>query len=193
MTLDLTAPIRSAQLRAAGGAPWLWATALYLLALAPLGAQAADATIEQKVQACVACHGPNGQSATPTLPSLAGQTSRYIYEQLRDFAAGRRESATMTPLAKTLSVEDMQALGDYFSAQRPMSSSHVPDPARVAHGESIAANALCTMCHAAALAGQNEVPRVADNSTSTSSRSSRASAAAIAPTTELPCRPSCGE
>jgi cytochrome c553 len=124
-------------------------------------AHAADAAIEEKTQACVACHGPNGQSSNPTLPSLAAQTSRYLYEELRDFQAGRRHSQTMTPIAKTLSTDDMQALADYFSARRPMSSSYATDPAKVAQGQSIAANALCVMCHEAGLAGQNEVPRIA--------------------------------
>lgn len=143
-----------------GAKPWLRCTFLYLLASAPL-AHAADAVIEQKAQACAACHGPNGQSSNPTVPSLAGQTSRYVYEELRDFQAGRRQSATMTPIAETLSTDDMQVLADDFSAQRPMSSSYATDPAKVAQGQSIAANALCTMCHEAGLAGQNEVPRVA--------------------------------
>lgn len=143
-----------------GARPWLWSTLLYLLAAAPL-THAADAVIAQKAQACVACHGPNGQSPDPTLPSLAGQTSRYLYEELRDFQAGRRQAVTMTPIAKTLSTDDMQALADYFSAQGSMSSSYATDPAKVAQGHSIVANALCTMCHNGDFAGQNEIPRIA--------------------------------
>jgi cytochrome c553 len=141
--------------------PWLWCTLLYLLASTPLGAQTADAAIEQKAQTCVACHGPQGQSSNPTLPSIEGQTSRYLFDQLRDFQAGRRQSATMTPIARTLSSQDMQALADYFSAQRPMSSSYVTDPAKVTQGQSIAANSLCAMCHGGGFSGQNEIPRVA--------------------------------
>jgi cytochrome c553 len=67
----------------------------------------------------------------------------------------------MTPIAKTLSTDDMQALADCFSAERPMSSSCATDPAKVAQGQSIAASALCAMCHEAGFAGQNEIPRVA--------------------------------
>lgn len=140
---------------------WLWCALLYLLASLPLGARAADAAVEQKAQACITCHGPQGQSSSPTLPSLDGQTSRYLFDQLRDFEAGRRPSETMTPIAKTLSPEDMQALADYFSAQRPMTSSDTTDPAKVAHGQSVAANSLCTMCHGDGFSGQNEIPRVA--------------------------------
>ena len=40
-----------------GTKPWLRCTFLYLLASAPL-AHAADAVIEQKAQACAACHRP---------------------------------------------------------------------------------------------------------------------------------------
>jgi cytochrome c553 len=150
--------------RSQGGAhkPSLGCALLYLLAsTVPLPAHADDAAVEQKAQTCIACHGPYGQSTNPTTPSLAGQTSRYIYEQLRDFSAGRRQSVTMTPIAKTLSSDDMQVLGDYFGAQRPMSSSDAIDPAKVAQGQSTATGALCTMCHLDGLAGQNEIPRVA--------------------------------
>jgi cytochrome c553 len=144
-----------------GAKPWLRYTFLYLLASAPL-AHAADAVIEQKAQACAACHGPNGQSSDPALPSLAGQTSRYVYDELRDFQVGRRHSVNMTPIAKTLSTDDMQRLADYFSEQRPMSSSTAAiDDAKVVQGRSIADNSLCVTCHEAGLTGQNEIPRIA--------------------------------
>jgi cytochrome c553 len=94
---------------------------LYLIGTTPL-AHAADPAVDQIARTCEGCHGPHGQSSNPTLPSLAGQTSQYIYEQLRDFEAGRRQSATMTPIAKTLSSDDMQKLAEYFSEQSPMSS-----------------------------------------------------------------------
>jgi cytochrome c553 len=143
-----------------GESPLLWCTLLYLIATAPL-AYAGDPAVEQKAEACAACHGAHGQSSNPTLPSLAGQTSRYIYEELRDFQAGRRQSATMTPIAKTLSSDDMQKLADYFNQQPPMSSSAAIDSAKLAQGRSIADNSLCATCHEAGLAGQNEIPRVA--------------------------------
>jgi cytochrome c553 len=159
ITLQSTGVARQAVV--ATSKSWLGYALLYLAASAPLAAHAADADIEQKAQACAACHGPHGQSSIATTPSLAGQTSRYLFEELRDFKAGRRDSPTMTPIATTLSAGDMQAFADYFSAQRPMSSNAATDAATVAQGRSIATSALCTMCHAGDLTGQNEVPRVA--------------------------------
>jgi cytochrome c553 len=139
---------------------------LCLLALAPIGAQAADAApeknaTERKAEVCAACHGPHGQSTNPAWPSLAGQTARYLDLQLRDFKAGRRSDPLMSPIAKTLSAQDMQALAEYFSRQRAMSSNTTTNPAKVAQGRTIAADSLCTMCHLGGFSGQNEVPLVA--------------------------------
>ena len=48
---------------------------------------------------CAACHGADGNSAAPTFPRLAGQSEKYIYKQLQDFKAGRRNNALMMPMA----------------------------------------------------------------------------------------------
>jgi cytochrome c553 len=36
-------------------------------------------------QVCVACHGADGNSATPANPSLAGQHPEYLVKQLQEF------------------------------------------------------------------------------------------------------------
>lgn len=116
--------------------------------------------IEAKVQTCTACHGPGGNSAMPEVPILAGQTSRYIYLQLRDFKEGRRSNELMSPMAKDLTKEEMLALGDYFAAQKRTGQNERGDAAKVDAGNKVADAALCTMCHLGGFAGQNEVPRV---------------------------------
>jgi cytochrome c553 len=74
---------------------------------------------ETKAAACVACHGPAGNSAAPTFPKLAGQSSKYIYEQLTAFKSGKRNNPIMMPQAATLSDQDMRDLAAYFAAQKP--------------------------------------------------------------------------
>jgi len=114
-----------------------------------------------KAEVCVACHGPGGNSARPEIPSLAGQTARYIYLQLKDFNEGRRVDSTMTPFAKTLTKDDMLNVAAYFSAQQLRPADFKADPQRVAKGASKSAETLCTMCHGGGFMGQNEIPRVA--------------------------------
>jgi cytochrome c553 len=123
-------------------------------------AQDAEAGVK-KAEVCVACHGPGGNSSQPRYPSLAGQTARYLYLQLKDFNEGRRTDSLMTPMAKGLTRDDMLNLAAYFSAQELRPADYQADPERVAKGSAKAAETLCTMCHGGGFMGQNEIPRVA--------------------------------
>lgn len=77
----------------------------------------ADGTAKSAV--CSACHGPNGNSANPEWPRLAGQSAVYIAEQLRLFRSGARANPVMQPLAAGLSDQDISDLAVYFEAQTP--------------------------------------------------------------------------
>jgi cytochrome c553 len=52
-------------------------------------------------------------------PKLAGQHTQYLDKQLTEFKSGQRKNPVMTPIAATLSKEDMAQLGAYFEAQQP--------------------------------------------------------------------------
>ena len=113
-----------------------------------------------KAAICAACHGPEGKAIDP-YPVLAGQTSRYLYLELRDFQEGRRSDPQMTPIAKDLSRDDMIALGNWFAAQKPGPNPFKADSAKVAAGQKVSDAVLCPMCHLGGFSGQNEIPRVA--------------------------------
>jgi cytochrome c553 len=138
------------------------ALAVLTLSLAsPATAQDAEAGARKAAEVCAACHGPGGNSSVPLYPHLAGQTARYIYLQLKDFNEGRRTDSLMTPIAKTLTRDDMFNVAAYFSAQELRPTDFKADPERVAKGSTKAAETLCTMCHGTGFRGQNEIPRVA--------------------------------
>jgi cytochrome c553 len=136
------------------------ALGLILCAL-PLASHADAEAGKAKAAACVACHGPMGNSTSPDYPVLAGQTARYLYLELRDFKAGRRSDPRMSPMAANLSLDDMHDLADYFAAQQPAPIAFKPDPVKLEAGRKKAAEVLCTMCHLGGFTGQNEIPRVA--------------------------------
>lgn len=104
-------------------------------------------------QICAACHGADGNSVAPANPNLAGQIADYITLQLSHFKAGIRVNPTMQAMAATLSDADMQALGVYFSKQKPKGLA-ARDPALVKSaqrlwrgGDAAAGTPACAGCH----------------------------------------------
>ncbi len=127
-----------------------------------LGAPALSwADMPAKAGSCIGCHGPNGNSSMPGIPSLAAQNSRYIYLQLRDFQEGRRHNDMMTPMTAGLSREEMKELAQYFSEQKLSSKGFKADAAKAKLGQAKADETLCAMCHLGEFVGQNEIPKVA--------------------------------
>jgi cytochrome c553 len=142
--------------------PFTWSLVLAGLLLAPASGMAQDiAAGKAKAAVCASCHGEDGNAVLPIYPNLAGQNWRYIYIQLKDFKEGRRHNNTMSPLAGSLSREDMINIANYFAAQPVKANPFVPDEAKVILGKAKADETLCAMCHLGGFSGQNEIPRVA--------------------------------
>ncbi|MGQ0579816.1 MAG: c-type cytochrome [Betaproteobacteria bacterium] len=135
---------------------------LALLSLLPSSAMAQDAVAgKEKAVVCGTCHGEGGYSTIPQNPILAGQNSRYIYLQLKDFKEGRRKDPQMSPMAATLSKKDMFDIAAYFAAQKTTNQNSRGDASKANRGKQVADAALCTMCHLGGFSGQNEIPRTA--------------------------------
>jgi cytochrome c553 len=105
-----------------------------------------------KSAVCSACHGPNGNSANPDWPRLAGQNAVYIAEQLRLFRSGARANPTMMPMATGLSDQDIADLAVYYEAQTPLGLE--ADPSYWQAGEALYLRGdpgrqvpACVACH----------------------------------------------
>ncbi len=68
------------------------------------------------VPACADCHGADGHGTT-TLPRLAGQNSRYLLMQLKEFNQRTRtnDNAVMHLVASRLTEMEAKAVADYLS------------------------------------------------------------------------------
>ena len=82
------------------------------------GAAGDAAAGKAKSAVCGACHGPDGNSANPLWPKLAGQHAAYLAKQLKDFKSGARKDPVMAPMASPLSDQDMENLAAYFASQK---------------------------------------------------------------------------
>lgn len=91
---------------------------LVLLLLIALPAMvSAEVARPAKLGLCVACHGENGVSRVPGVPSLAGQDEAYLKKALGDYRSGARNVAPMTSFANTLQPRDIDALAHWYSGQ----------------------------------------------------------------------------
>ncbi len=107
---------------------------------------------QAKSTTCVACHGVNGNSANPEWPNIAGQHAPYMLKQLQAFKAGERQNPLMTPIAMTLSEDDMADLAAYYSTQTLTGLEANPEQVelgqRLYRGGDLDTNlAACTGCH----------------------------------------------
>jgi cytochrome c553 len=109
---------------------------------------------QAKSTACIACHGVDGNSANPQWPTLAGQHKPYIAKQLRAFKSGSRKDPLMSPMAVSLSDDDIEDLAAYFSSQKPTGLE--ADPGKVSLGQRLYRGGdtktgltACAACHGA--------------------------------------------
>ena len=107
---------------------------------------------QTKSVACAACHGQDGNSVTPTWPTLAGQHARYTVNQLNAYKDGERLDPGMRGFASTLSDEDMQDIAAWYASQTTAPKG--ADPAQISLGEQIYRGgipdrgiAACIACH----------------------------------------------
>ena len=74
--------------------------------------------MEYKIQACIACHGPNGDGNGPAaIPVLSGQHAEYIYSQLKNFQASIRSNDSnkmMRNIVHRMTDEEMKAVSQYI-------------------------------------------------------------------------------
>jgi cytochrome c553 len=77
-----------------------------------------DGNPDTGVPSCSGCHYPDG-SGTSRFPRLAGQHAEYVLNQLKLFAAGKRENdrgLVMQSLAVRMSEKEMLAVSEYIAS-----------------------------------------------------------------------------
>jgi cytochrome c553 len=129
---------------------------MLLLLISPT--QAADINAgKTRAAICMGCHGDAGVSKNRMFPSLAGQTSAYLENQLKHFKSGERENSTMSAIAADLSDADIKNLAAYFSSLPGKSAGG--DAKLAQEGKDKAA--MCMGCHGNKLQGNGQFPKLA--------------------------------
>jgi cytochrome c553 len=112
--------------------------------------------------ACIYCHGYEGNARAQTYPRLAGQPEAYLKKQLTAFASGERSDPNMTPLALSMSEREIDSFAAHFSKMSLQpNTTFQADAARAARGEAVAKANNCAACHGQQLEGKDAYPRLA--------------------------------
>ena len=128
-------------------------------------------TVRRAIHVCAACHGDSGHAADASVPALAGQTSQYLQQQLKDFRSQSRSEANlkayMWGVSALLDDAAITGLASYYAALPPR-AGHPGPSKRVAEGRKIYEQGLplrgvkaCADCHGANAEGQAGFPRLA--------------------------------
>ena len=139
------APLRRALL-ASGCVAALW--------MSPVQAEvspAAGLPLEEQVLICGACHGDDGNSTLPGIPSLAGQPALTITNQMIYFRERLRQAEEMTPQARGLSDAEIQALAAYYADQPVAEPEGERDEALAEKGRELSRQQRCASCHGSAM------------------------------------------
>ena len=117
--------------------------------------------------ACAACHGADGNSASPAYPKLAQQHPEYLVKQLQEYKSGKRANAIMSGMAAGLSDADMKNVSAWL-ASKSAKPNFAKEKDLVALGERIYRGgiadrqiAACAGCHTPTGAGiPSQYPRL---------------------------------
>lgn len=118
---------------------------------------------------CAGCHGTDGISAGPAMPTIAGMPANYLEEIMADYKSGKRPSTIMGRLAKGYSEKETALIADFFSKQKwqnaksaPQSKMATPVDAKLARKGAKLTSGKCDKCHEDGGVFQDEdTPRMA--------------------------------
>jgi len=101
-------------------------------------------------KSCAGCHGLDGNSPNPSVPSLSGQHEDYLFKAARDYRNGLRQNRVMREAVELLTDQQIRDLSAHFALQEPDNKlfyniGHKLAFEPVADGRRIAS--ACNGCH----------------------------------------------
>src|SRR5262244_2625019 len=129
-----------------------------LMAVLPVAA----ASLKERLAPCLACHGAQGQSEQPEVPSLGAQPAFYVMVQLYMFRERLRTVEVMNAMTQGLTDDDLRSMADIIAKLPPPHPVEAPgDPARLDRARALIQQHRCNFCHNPDFSGAQQVPRLA--------------------------------
>ncbi len=127
--------------------PRIRMVALLLTMSAGIGTAAGEEIDISGVAAtCFSCHGIDGASVGPSMPSIAGQNENYLRHVMLEQKHDKRYSSIMGRLLRTYSDEEIALMAKYFAA-KPWVPATVDAEMRMVNRGRQVAQKTCQRCH----------------------------------------------
>jgi cytochrome c553 len=117
--------------------------------------------VTHRLAVCGACHGPQGNSQLPHIPSLAGQPKVFVENQLVLIREGMRDIPQMKGVLDNAPDEELSALAQHYAALPVAKPASNPKRDLYSRGEALAKDMRCGICHLPNYAGREQMPRLA--------------------------------
>ncbi|MCB1750286.1 MAG: c-type cytochrome [Gammaproteobacteria bacterium] len=118
------------------------------------GAYAADApntmmgaSDSMLANTCAGCHGTDGASSGPAIPTIAGLSNDYFVEIMKEYAEGTVPSTVMGRMAQGYTEDEIKQLAKFYVAKPFVKAKQDFDPKLVKQGGKLH-DKYCEKCHA---------------------------------------------
>ena len=98
------------------------------------------------IWSCSGCHGPNGISEGPHIPTIAGLNFQYFYGTMQAFRKDRRQGTIMGRIAKGYTSGQLQQMALYFGMKPWVGKLGAVDSGLAQRGRALHAE-YCGECH----------------------------------------------
>ncbi|UCH73482.1 MAG: c-type cytochrome [Rhodospirillales bacterium] len=103
------------------------------------------AAVREATAECAGCHGEDGNSDVPGIPSLAGQHVTYLIDSMRAYQEGLRKNEEMLIFVEELKGSDIEDMAYFYASQAPMRTETAAEGDQY-RGRQV--TAPCVGCHA---------------------------------------------
>ena len=117
--------------------------------------------VEERLKVCAGCHGADGSSVTPGIPSIAAQPTVFLENSMILMREGLRGSAPMQQLLKGVGDREIVALAAHYAKLPPPMAQGRGDDALYERGRQLAVKLRCASCHLPDFSGRAQMPRLA--------------------------------
>lgn len=97
-------------------------------------------------ETCAGCHGPNGSSHGPAIPTIAGMAKETFVDYMKAYQEGSRPATIMDRLAKGYTEQEINLMAAHFAKQKFVRFPQTTDAAKVTAGAALHKE-HCTKCH----------------------------------------------